>query len=67
MTKITLALSSELLDRLIQIAEQKDISLEDAGLQALLDYVESWEDFGRTVTLIETGEDERTVLRAVND
>jgi predicted transcriptional regulator len=67
MTKMTLSLSPELLDRLTHIAEQKAVSLEESALEALLDYVESWEDFGRTVELLENGEEERTVLRAVNE
>ena len=67
MTKITVSLSPELLGRLTLIAEKKALSLEDAAQEALLDYLESWEDFGRTVELLENGEEERTVLRAVND
>jgi len=67
MTDITLSLTAELLARLEAIAGEKELSLADCAQQALLDYVESWEDFSRTVHALEAGEEERTVLRAVNE
>jgi predicted transcriptional regulator len=65
MTEIKLSLTPELLARLTAIAEEKELSLDECTLQAVMDYVESWEDFSRTVQAIEAGEEERTVLRAV--
>lgn len=67
MTKFSLSVPQELLDRLDAIARLKEISLEQAGLEALADYVENWEDFNRTVEHLESGEEERTVLRAVGE
>jgi len=67
MPKLTLSVPAELLVRLTAIADQKEISREDCALQALGDYVESWEDFHRTVERLEIGEEERTVLNAVNE
>jgi hypothetical protein len=65
MSKLSLTVPAELLERLRAIATQKEISLEASALEAFSDYAELWEDFGRTVEHIEAGEEERTVLRAV--
>jgi len=67
MSKFSLSVPQELLDRLDAIARLKEISLEQAGLEALTEYVENWEDFNRTVEHLEAGEEERTVLRAVGE
>jgi len=67
MTEIKLSLTPDLLDRLTVIAEEKELSVDECAHQALLDYIESWEDFSRTVDALESGEEERTVLRAVNE
>jgi predicted transcriptional regulator len=67
MTEITLSLTPELLERLTAIAGKKELSLGDCAEQALIDYIESWEDFSRTVRALDSGEEERTVLRAVNE
>lgn len=67
MSKLSLSLPAELRTRLKAIAEQKELSLDEAALQALTDYVELWEDFNRTVDHLEAGEEERTVLRAANE
>lgn len=67
MSKLSLSLPAELLSRLEAIADQKEISIEDAALEALGEYVENWEDFNRTVEHLEAGEEERTVLRAANE
>ena len=65
MSEMKLSLTPDLLDRLTAIAEDKELSLEECALQAIADYVESWEDFNRTVEAIEAGEEERTVLSAI--
>lgn len=67
MSKLSLTVPAELLERLRAIAAQKEISLEDSALEALAEYTESWEDFNRTVEHLEAGEEERTVLRAANE
>ena len=67
MSKLSLSLSAELLTRLTAIAEQKEISLEDSALEALAEYIENWEDFNRTLEHLESGEEERTVLKAVGE
>ena len=67
MSKFSLSVPQELLDRLDAIARLKEISLEQAALEALADYAENWEDFNRTVEHLEAGEEERTVLRAVGE
>jgi len=67
MTEITLSLTPDLLERLTAIASEKELTLDECAQQALVDYIESWEDFSRTVKSIESGEEERTVLRAVNE
>jgi hypothetical protein len=67
MSKLSLSLPAELLTRLTAIAEQKEVSLEDATLEALGEYVENWEDFNRTLEHLEAGEEERTVLKAANE
>jgi hypothetical protein len=67
MSKFSLSVPQELLDRLDAIARLKEISLEQAGLEALAEYAENWEDFNRTVEHLEAGEEERTVLRAVGE
>ena len=67
MTKLSLAVPAELLERLRAIAEQKDSSLEESAIEALTEYAESWEDFNRSVEHLEAGTEERTVLRAVNE
>ena len=67
MSKLSLSLPAELQTRLTAIAEQKEISLEDAALEAFAEYVENWEDFNRTLEHLEAGEEERTVLKAANE
>jgi predicted transcriptional regulator len=67
MTDIVLSLSSDLLDRLDAIALQQNLPRDQCAHQAILDYIECWEDFRHSVDSLEAGEEERTVLRAVNE
>jgi predicted transcriptional regulator len=64
MNDIVLDLSPDLLERLQAIARDKDLSLQQCALEAVQEYLVSWEDFARTKDILETGEDERLVLRA---
>jgi DNA polymerase III gamma/tau subunit len=65
MSKLSLKVPAEMLERLRAIAAQKEISLEESALEAFAEYAECWEDFQRTLQSIEAGEEERTILRAV--
>ncbi len=67
MSKLSLAVPAELLERLRAIAAQKESSLEASAIEALTEYAESWEDFNRSIKHMESGGEERTVLRAVNE
>jgi predicted transcriptional regulator len=67
MTKLSLTLPPDLLDRLNAIADQKELSRQQCALEAIVDYVDSWEDFHRTVERLEIGEEERTVLSAASE
>jgi predicted DNA-binding protein len=67
MSKLSLTVPAELLERLQAIAAQKEITLEEAALEAFAEYAETWEDFNRTLDHLEAGEEERTVLKAVNE
>jgi len=66
MTEVKISLTPELLERLTAIAGDQELSVEECAHQALLDYIESWEEFERSIDAIEAGEEERTVLKAVN-
>lgn len=67
MTEIILSLTDALRDRLDRIAHERDLSFEQCIEEALLDYLENWEDFRRTLHSLDQGEEERTVLRAANE
>ncbi len=67
MSKLSLKVPAELLERLQAIAAQKEITLEESALEAFAEYAESWEDFNRNLEHLEAGEEEPTVLRAVNE
>jgi predicted transcriptional regulator len=67
MSKLSLTVPAELHTRLKAIAEQKEISVEAGALEALAEYVDNWEEFNRTLEHLESGEEERTVLRAANE
>lgn len=64
MSKLTITLSDELQKRLDALATQMDQSVADAAQQAVLEFVDNWEDHLRVVAALQ--EDEaRPVLRAV--
>jgi len=67
MTELSLAVPAELLERLRAIAEQKESSVEESALEALAEYADSWDDFNRSVEHMESGKEERTVLRAAHE
>jgi predicted DNA-binding protein len=65
---VTVAMPEDLRDRLEALAGREDKTVEDCLIQAVTEYVETWEDYYRTVESLESGEDDdRPHLRAVND
>ena len=61
-------LPEDLLVRLKALAEREDKTLADCLVQAVSEYVETWEDYHRTVEALEGGEDDdRPHLRAINE
>jgi len=67
MTKLSLSVPADLLARLKAVAELKELSREECAIEALADYVDSWEDFNRSVERLDVGEEERTVLGAASE
>lgn len=64
---LTLTLTAEMRERLESVATQMDRSVEDCAGLALAEFIESWDDYLRTVADLEAGDEARPVLRAVND
>ena len=67
MSKLSLTVPAELLERLQAIAAQKEITLEESALEAFSEYAQTWEDFNHDLERLEAGEEERAVLKAVNE
>ena len=67
MSDLVLTLTPELRERLEALAVKLDRSVDECGLLALSEFMDNWEDYMRTVAELEAGEEERPVLRAVND
>jgi predicted DNA-binding protein len=67
MSDLVLSVAPELKERLEGLAAKMGRSVEACVELALVEFVEHWEDFTHTVEVLETGGEERTVLRAVND
>lgn len=64
---LLLALTPAMRKRLEDISTQLGRTLEDCARQALIEFIDSWDDYMRTVAELEKGDEERPVLRAVND
>jgi hypothetical protein len=64
---LMLSITAETRDRLEAIATELGHSVEDCALLALSEFIETWDDYERTVAELEAGGEERPVLRAVND
>ncbi|HXP97384.1 MAG TPA: ribbon-helix-helix protein, CopG family [Telmatospirillum sp.] len=64
---LMLALTPEKRDRLESISTQLGRTVEDCVQLALTEFIENWDDYLRTVAELEKGDEERPVLRAVND
>lgn len=67
MSDLVLVLSQEMRNRLEALAEKLGHSLEDCGQLAVSEFVERYEDYLATIAALESDEEERPVLRAVND
>ncbi len=66
MSKLTITLSDETQKRLEALATQMDQSVADCAQQAILEFVDNWEDHLRVVAALQ--EDEaRPVLRSVTE
>lgn len=64
---LVLAVTPEMRERLKDISTQLGRTMEECALAALTEFVENWDDYMRTIAELEKGEEERPVLRAVND
>ncbi|MDR3437543.1 ribbon-helix-helix protein, CopG family [Telmatospirillum sp.] len=64
---LMLTLTPEVRDKLQSIATQLGRTVEDCVQLSVAEFLESWDDYMRTVAELETGEEARPVLRAVND
>lgn len=68
MTTLSLDLPEDLRKRLAALAEREGKSFQDCLVQAVGEYLETWEAYHRTVEALESGEDDLSpYLRAVND
>ncbi|PKU23374.1 ribbon-helix-helix protein, CopG family [Telmatospirillum siberiense] len=64
---LLLALTPAMRERLEDISAQLGRTLEECAQTALTEFIENWDDYMRTVAELEKGDEERPVLRAVND
>jgi predicted DNA-binding protein len=64
---LMLALTPEIRERLEGISAQLERTVEECVQLALAEFIENWDDYLRTVAELEKGDEERPVLRAVND
>ncbi len=65
---VSIDLPEDLRARLEALAEREGKSLGECLSQAVAEFIETWEDYHRTVRALESGEDDdRPHLRAIND
>lgn len=67
MSDLVLTLTPEVRERLEALAKKLDRSVDDCLQLALEEFLENWEGYQQTVEELESGEEERPVLRAAND
>ncbi len=67
MSDLVLPLTPEVRERLEALAEKIGRSVDECVQLALSEFMDNWEDYIRTVADLESGDEERPVLRAVND
>lgn len=66
MSELILSLSPEVAARLQDLAGKLDRTVPECAQQALMEFLDNWEDYLRTLAALDT-EEERPILRAVND
>jgi len=65
---VSFDLPEDLRRRLDALAEREGKSREDCLVQAVNEFVDTWEDYHRTVEALDSGaDDERPHLRAINE
>jgi predicted DNA-binding protein len=64
---LVLALTPDMRQRLEGISAQLGRTVAECAQLALAEFIENWDDYLRTVAELEKGDEERPVLRAVND
>ena len=64
---LILALKPEIREQLESIAAHLGRTVEECAQLAIGEFIENWNDYMRTITDLESGEEARPVLRAVND
>jgi predicted DNA-binding protein len=64
---LILALTPDIRERLESISAQLGRTVEECVHLALTEFIDNWDDYLRTVAELEKGDEERPVLRAVND
>jgi predicted DNA-binding protein len=64
---LMLALTPEIRERLEIISAHLDRTVEECVQLALTEFIGTWDDYMLTVSELEKGDEERPVLRAVND
>ncbi len=64
---LMLTLAPETREKLQGISSQLGRSVEECVHLAIAEFVESWDDYMRTVAELESGDEQRPILRAVND
>jgi predicted DNA-binding protein len=67
MNELVFSLAPEMRERLEGLAAKMERSLEECVQLAVAEFVENWEDFTRTVDALASADEERPILRAVND
>jgi predicted DNA-binding protein len=64
---LMLAVTSDMRERLESISTQLGRTVEECVQLALAEFIENWDDYLRTVAELDKGDEERPILRAVND
>ena len=64
---LMLVLTPEMRERLESISTQLGRTVAECAQLALTEFIDNWDDYLRTVAELEKGDEERPVLRAVND
>ena len=66
MSELVLTLTPDVTERLEALAVKLERPVGECAQQALMEFLDNWEDYLRTVAALDT-EEARPILRAVND